>query len=349
MTRAPLAAELSQMPPTPERRRAVYALWQTRTKTEVARLTGLSLGQVGADLRWCMTHDGKPRKGRARADRPAPETREGSDLPRFEVYRFSTTGCDRPRLPVFDGEPHIRGDCVVAGDFQLPTTDFQFAGVLRDVAEATGIKTLLIVGDWVNMDAFSRFEHVVPPISFEAEARASVALMEHYAAWFDVIWLALGNHEHRLLKIMRGDIDNSMLGRLLSTAGDKLRVTPYSHIVIHSGSQVWRATHQLNYSRLKGRVGDDLAQKFQCNIITHHQHHTGKIMDRYGRYVIIDNGGLHASEMMAYVGLRDSTIPVMTKGFTVIQGGVGELVTPYPAFTDMSRWLGESHALDMAA
>ena len=102
---------------------------------------------------------------------------------------------------------------------------------------------------------------------------------------------------------------------------------------------MWRATHQLNYSRLKGRVGDDLAQKFQCNIITHHQHHTGKIMDRYGRYVIIDNGGLHASEMMAYVGLRDSTIPVMTKGFTVIQGGVGELVTPYPAFTDMSRWL----------
>lgn len=74
MTRAPLAAELSQMPPTPERRRAVYALWMTRTKTEVARLTGLSLGQVGADLRWCMTHDGKPRKGRGRADRPAPET-----------------------------------------------------------------------------------------------------------------------------------------------------------------------------------------------------------------------------------------------------------------------------------
>lgn len=78
LTRAPLAAELSQMPPTPERRRAVYALWMTRTKTEVARLTGLSLGQVGADLRWCMTHDGKPRKGRSRADRPAPETeREG--------------------------------------------------------------------------------------------------------------------------------------------------------------------------------------------------------------------------------------------------------------------------------
>ena len=62
MTRQPLAAELSQMPPTPERRRAVYALWMTRTKTEVARLTGLSLGQVGADLRWCVTVDGLPRK-----------------------------------------------------------------------------------------------------------------------------------------------------------------------------------------------------------------------------------------------------------------------------------------------
>lgn len=327
------------MPPTPERRRAVYALWMTRTKTEVARLTGLSLGQVGSDLRWCMTHDGKPRKGCGRK-RPAQEAEtEPCAGVRFEVYRFTTVGSDRPRLPVFDGEPHVSGDCVVAGDFQLPTTDFQFAGVLRDVAEAAGIKTLLIVGDWVNVDAFSRFEHIVPPISFETEVRASVELMAHYAEWFDTIWLALGNHEHRLLKIMGGDIDNSMLGRLLSTAGGKLHVTPYSQIVIHSGGQTWRATHQANYSKIKGRVGDDLAQKFQCNIVVHHQHHAGKIMDRYGRYVIIDNGGLHDSSKMAYVSLRDSTSPSMTKGFTVIQNGVGELVTPYPAFTDITRWL----------
>ena len=74
MTRAPLAAELSRMPPTPERRRAVYELWQTRTKQEIARLTGLTLGQVGADLRWCLAQ-GMPRKGR-----PAPRLRQGVRL-----------------------------------------------------------------------------------------------------------------------------------------------------------------------------------------------------------------------------------------------------------------------------
>ena len=258
---------------------------------------------------------------------------------KFDEYVFTTLDTESVQLPRFTGEPHIEGDCIIAGDFQLPTTDFEFADQILVVARALNIKTLLIVGDWVNVDAFSKYDHIVPPIPFSTEVSVSVQLMSRYAEWFDTIWMALGNHEHRLIKLMKGDITGSMLGRLLSAVRGKLKITPYSHIVIHSGEQVWRATHQVNYSKLKGRVGDDLAQKFQANIITHHQHHAAKMMDRYGRYVIIDNGGLFDVDKMSYVKLRDSTSVGMTKGFTVLLNGTGHLITPYPAFTDLDLWL----------
>ena len=254
-------------------------------------------------------------------------------------YVFTDLEDECPRVPVFTGEPHVEGDCIVTGDFQLPTSDWALCEQVLQVAKATGIKTLLVVGDWVNMDAFSKYDHVVPPIDFVTETQLSVRLMARYATWFDAIWLALGNHEHRLLKAMKGNLSGSMLGRLLSTVGPKLRITPYSHIVIHSGGQTWRATHQVNYSKIKGRVGDELAQKFQSHIITHHQHHAAKLLDRFGRYVIIDNGGLFDSDKMAYVKLRDSTSVAMTKGFTVIIDGTGHLLTPYPAFTNLNLWL----------
>lgn len=263
----------------------------------------------------------------------------------IDEYTFTDLEVENVKIPRFDGEPHIYGDCIVTGDFQLPTTDYEMAERVLVVGRALGIKTLLIVGDWVNMDAFSKYDHIVPPIPFATEVQVSVRLMERYARWFDDIWLALGNHEHRLLKLMKGDVSGSMLGRLLSAVGDKLHITPYSHIIIHSGGQTWRATHQVNYSKIKGRVGDELAQKYQMNILTHHQHHAAKLMDRYGRYVIIDNGGLFDADKMAYVKLRDSTSVGMTKGFTVLLRGTGHLLTPYPAFTDFDLWLSQARQL----
>lgn len=320
----------------PARWEAVYRAYVKNGATyqTVGRELGLSYTQVKWALEQYRTHNGIRGWLKVHAENTLPR----SPI-QFGEYVYTGLESESVQLPRFTGEPHIEGNCIVTGDFQLPTTDFELAERVLTVAQALNVKTLLVVGDWVNLDAFSRYDHIVPPIPLATEISVSVQLMSRYAAWFDVIWLALGNHEHRLLKLARGDLTGSMLGRLLSTAQGKLRVTPYSHIVIHSGGQTWRATHQVNYSKIKGRVGDELAQKYQCNVITHHQHHAAKLMDRYGRYVVIDNGGLFDPDKMSYVKLRDSTSVGMTKGFTVILEGTGHLITPYPAFTDINLWL----------
>jgi len=243
------------------------------------------------------------------------------------------------RIPVFDGEPHLTGDWVICGDVHLPTTDYTLAEQMLNMARTLELKRLLIVGDLLNFDAFSAYEHLVPPLPLEAEVQVAVRFMAQLAERFDEILLVLGNHEHRLLKRTNGNISATMLNHILNASAGKLRVSPYAYAVIESGGQTWRATHQRNYSRITGRVADQLAQKYQCNIISFHQHHVGVLRDTWNNYTIIDGGGLHDDTKMAYVKLVDSTLPSMARGFVLLVNGVGHLVTPYASMTDSNALL----------
>ena len=237
-------------------------------------------------------------------------------------------------LPVFDGEPRLAGDWVVAGDFHLPTTDFSLAELLLRTAQELNIRKLLIVGDLCNFDAFSRYEHIVPPPAFEVEVRIAVQLMSRYATHFDDIVMVLGNHEHRLLRRSNGNLSSTMLGHILGAAQHKMRLSPYAYAVIESGGQLWRATHQRNYSRTTGRVADQLAQKHQSNILAFHEHHAAIQRDTWNRYTIVNCGGLFDDAKLAYVRLEDSTMPGMARGFVLLLDGCAHLITPYQTMTN---------------
>ena len=207
---------------------------------------------------------------------------------------------------------------MVAGDFQLPTTNWEIAEHIYKVGVSTGIKTLLIVGDWLNCDAFSYYPPIVPDISFETECRASRDLIAHYSEHFELILLTLGNHEKRYLKSKRGMLSMNELMGHISHYEKAFRISPYPTVKIVSGGVPWLATHPRDYSRITGKLGDDLAQKHQSNIVVLHQHHVGKVMDSWGRYVVIDGGGVFDTRKMAYVALEDSRMPAMVNGFVVI-------------------------------
>jgi hypothetical protein len=241
-------------------------------------------------------------------------------------------------VPMYTGCVYIEGDCVVAGDYQLPTTDWMIAEWVYQVGLNTGIKNLILAGDWVNCDAFSTYTPFAPPINFFDECKASRALLSRYATHFDNIVLLIGNHERRLLKHFSGVLTTDEIMRHLSDDIPSFRVSMYPYAYVNSSGIKWRVSHPREYSIRPAEVGNTLAQKHQCNLILGHQHHVGKTVDRFGRYVIIDNGGVFKYESMAYVALEDSKSPVMHNGFTVIRGGVGHLITPYPAYTDLKEW-----------
>jgi hypothetical protein len=109
-------------------------------------------------------------------------------------------------------------------------------------------------------------------------------------------------------------------------------------VISNPGGIDWRVTHGRQYSRNQGVVASELAAKFQQHIICHHQHHAMQGWDRFGRYVVIDNGGLFDYDQMHYALLDDTSHNTMKQGFTLYRNGVATLLSEHP-FTDWSMWL----------
>jgi hypothetical protein len=284
-------------------------------------------------------HDIKPDSVRRQVNR----ARKAMDAPVFVSYEAVTFPSEETRFktPVFDGYWELELDrCIVVGDVHVPTTDWQFAARVAQVARAHDVDTLCIIGDLFNFDAMSDYKSLVPGIPLYRELAAGREMIAEWLRTFDQIYMVVGNHEHRLMKKTDLALGYEELRSLITTS-DRFKMSPYSHMVVVSGGQTWRLTHQRNYSKNKQKVAQLLAQKYQCNVITHHQHHVSIGMDDFGRYAVVDNGGLHASESMAYVQLVDSTSPNMTQSFVLLQDGTAHLLTPYPAMTDWRQWVGE--------
>ncbi len=261
------------------------------------------------------------------------------------LWRASRNAGDRPDL--FDrggakshGAPlRISGDCVVTGDWQLPTTNYDFTALPMAIGEKylTGERTLIIAGDFINADAFSTYDSDLPTPAFEQELAAAEWLIAEMLTVFDKIYWIAGNHERRFGKRTHSALNMNHLKRLIRD-DPRLIVSNWGHMVVETATGEWRITHGRNYSVNTLTVASELAQKFQQHIIGHHQHHIGMSYDRFGRYILVDNGGIFAPNQMDYAILDDSKSPAMKVGFTLLQNGVATLFGAHP-FTDWQRWL----------
>jgi len=95
-----------------------------------------------------------------------------------------------------------------------------------------------------------------------------------------------------------------------------------------------------------GNVGNDLAHKFQQHIVLHHQHHGSISLDRYKRYIIVDNPAMVDQKKLAYVSLDDSKKPNMGRGFTFIKDG--EPTMFLEGLTVWKHWLQSGVELELA-
>ena len=249
-----------------------------------------------------------------------------------------------PVLPKFNAVPYVDTDTVlVVGDVHIPATDWLFLELAVKFAEKhmrKGSRTLCIVGDLLNFDAMSKYPHIVAPVGAPDELRAVNVILQYLFKTFDHIVYSMGNHDHRFHKFFSGAFGLIELRALMTASIDagKLRMVNQTQQIVKHGDIIWRLTHQQNYSKIKGRVADNLAMKHLSNVITHHEHHVNISRDSYNRHTTINNGMIGDNEKMAYVQLVDSTSNVMCNGFAFVRNGTGHLLTPYPTMTDWDMW-----------
>lgn len=231
----------------------------------------------------------------------------------------------------------LRGVFMVIGDIHVPTVDYEFACLVSRVAEKHGIKRLVIGGDVFNMDAFSSYDTVVAVPSWAQERDAARLLFKQWTQDFERIYIIMGNHDRRMQKWAAGNIGPDDIFGMV-TSSDKLTISNFGHLTINTtGDYPWRVTHSHNYSVNQLTVAGEMANKFQSNIISHHEHHLAKGYDRWKRFIIVNNGGLFDESKLAFVKLDDNKMPGMVNGFTMLKNGVATVFGKYP-FTDWGEY-----------
>lgn len=266
---------------------------------------------------------------------------------RYKRKQISRNGATTPfkvnaprTIRRYSNIPVIDTNVLVCGDVHVPTTDWHMLDLFIAFGKKhmrKGERVALIAGDLFNMDAVSSHALIAAPYSVADEIEYAAAILQRMFEVFDIVVLSMGNHDLWLNKATEGGFDVVKLARLLDRDG-KLWVTSSSKVWIKQHGIVWRATHQRNYSKIRGRVASDLAKKYECNMITHHEHHVSVSRDESNRYTAIANGMLADEEKLHYVNVFDSTSPHMCNGFTFVRDGAAHLLTPYETFTDWNMW-----------
>jgi hypothetical protein len=264
-------------------------------------------------------------------------------LPTVETYIY--TGDVPPTaIPIFTGQwEFIDDECLIGGDFHLPTAKLGFIEKMCRFTEANVKKAraaLYIVGDLHNGDKDAKHAKHIPPVSRAQEIDFTQQMIDYLLGYFDDLYITPGNHmRNRLIEYLEGDVNLSQMTRLLTTKPDRVKLSPYDIVHITSGGDRWTITHQYSYSKNKLVKANQLAQKYQSNVITFHQHHTAIGRDEFDRYTVVDCGGFHDQDMMGYVGLVPNTFPRMNNAFVFLREGTAHLMTPYRGITDWRLWL----------
>lgn len=233
----------------------------------------------------------------------------------------------------------LKGDAMIVGDVHVPTTDYQLARMVGTIAEKhlTAPRKLIIAGDMFNFDSFSVYAPVVRAPSMRDELEAARQLLHDWLDVFAEIYVIMGNHDRRLQKWSAAEFEAADIFSMITT-DPRVKVSNYGWCTLDTPGGRYRITHSRNYSVNAGTVAGELANKYQCHIICHHQHHLCKTLDRWKRYICIDNGGLFDVEQLAYVVLDDSKSPGMAQGFTMLRDGSPTLFGKFP-FEDWTRWV----------
>ena len=243
-------------------------------------------------------------------------------------------------VPLYTGHQVRHYDRVlILNDLHIPALDLDF---LEDYAIPTalhfGIKDCVIAGDFWDGASISRHpkKHVY---AFGKEVEFGADVLEFLCRHFRV-FLEPGNHDDWFIFENGGHIQFRQAVEMMvrrDAVRARLEVTEYDRVTIYNAGNKWTVPHQANYSRQALKVGSELAQKYQSNVIVPHQHINGKGPDLYNRYTVIDCGGMFDPRKLDYVNLKTSTRREMNQGFVTLVDGWAELWTPNPVLTDWSR------------
>ncbi len=199
---------------------------------------------------------------------------------------------------------------IITGDYQLPAGAYDYIALMCAYAKKylpEGDRNLIIAGDLFNVDALSKWKNIVKPPDWQTEVEVFTYTIYLIFEVFDTVVFMPGNHEHRWLKHMKGEVTfrEMMIGALKDVPNvPKVIFTPVDRLIIKNANPHakadWLVCHMGNYALNVLKAADEMTWAHEKNIIGHHEHHWGGAINRYGRYEIINNGTMCNPDGLVY-------------------------------------------------
>ena len=234
----------------------------------------------------------------------------------------------------------LEGGIVIFPDVHIPYQDGEFMTKVLNLAVSWKIQYGLLAGDYMNLDAFSRF------ITDEGEARE--AFKEEIEAADDVLRVLLGplkrmfwlrgNHERRITMQSAGQLGMWTLERLMHEPS-KLQVTDKQWALVVPGGDEppYRVTHPNRGRKNPTSWAREQATIKHQHIILAHSHQVAMTRDTSGKFWCIDSGCIADPRRLSYVWKEDKSLPDPQQGAVIIKRGKGGQSHPY-LLTPDSDW-----------
>lgn len=214
----------------------------------------------------------------------------------------------------------LQGDWVIASDFQVPFVSRKMVQLLCKIGQAWKIPNLLLAGDFLDLQHFSKFDPIDEPPDWETSKRLGVNLLRTLSDAFpgEKVWL-LGNHEIRITRLTKGKWTIQELASAFEA--HDIRAVQAPLVQIETPRGIWDVVHPKSFSVIPSAVGKDLAHKSRHHIITAHGHAVAYRRDYSGESECVDLGCMCDPGTLAYVHLFPTRHPVMRQGFCLLDKG----------------------------
>ncbi|HLC30778.1 MAG TPA: hypothetical protein VJM51_08365 [Dehalococcoidia bacterium] len=234
-------------------------------------------------------------------------------------------------IPRYDAFDNLTGDgFAISADWHIPMVDPEMVRLYLDVSKQHRLTRALILGDFLNEDQFSHYVQAgLSPsdVKFGDELIfAAQVLEELLIAFNDGIYFVRGNHEDRILRVLKWSLGVSdvfaLIGRRVAQRlqhhlEQKARISDYSFVHVNSS---WFCAHPSTYSKVPMAVARDVAEIEQMHTILGNGHGWGLCKDRSGKWYCVDAGCMVDPKKIWYKTMKITRHPAWVQGFVLLKG-----------------------------
>lgn len=209
---------------------------------------------------------------------------------------------------------------LIFGDVHSPRTNNKLIDAALRYAISKKIPRLILNGDALDMEFFSRFVNRTghSPDNVDAEMEASEALFKVFLRVFDEVIYLPGNHDARSTSAMNKKISMDRFIRMClgDAVLDNMITTERGYIKVDTPSGEWIITHQIG----KGRsVPLSTVMQYSTtnntNVIGSHEHFLGAVRNRNDSGWAIHSGHMCDETLMEYKQMSPGNYTQWAAGF----------------------------------